>query len=158
MTILSVPAISADGLTTSGRGDAAIGGDGFWMRAWCRHPATVVTISGDVDAVTSDRVQTFGTPFTRVGNGFILDLSCVDFFSARGISVLIAVDDDYHSAEVPWVLVPSPIVSRVLRLTECDTVMPTASAVPAALRQVAALTQARRRFALAATTATRHAV
>ncbi|MDP9166893.1 MAG: STAS domain-containing protein [Actinomycetota bacterium] len=158
MTIPSLPAISADGLTTPGRDDAAIVRDGVRMRAQSRHEATVVTISGDVDAVTSDRVQGFATRVVPGGNGLILDLSGVEFFSARGISVLTAVDDACRSAEVQWVLVSSPIVSRLLRLTGYDTAMPTASSVPTALRQLAALSQARRRLALTITTARGHAV
>jgi anti-anti-sigma factor len=147
MTVLSLPAICADG-RTSGCGDPPIGGDGVRMRAQCRHLATVVTISGNVDAANGDRVQGFATRLVLVGNALILDLSGVDFFAARGISVLIAVDDACRTAEVPWALVPSRMVSRLLRLTDCDTV-PTASSVSAALRQVTALSLSRRPLALA---------
>ena len=158
MTVLSLPASSADGLA-SGRGGPAIGGDGVRLRAQCRRLATtVVTISGDVDAANGERAQDFATRFVLVGNALILDLSGVDFFSARGISLLIAVDDAYRAAEVPWVLIPSRVVSRVLQLTDCDTAVPSASSVPAARRQLAARIQARRRLALVATTAQRHAV
>jgi len=157
MTVLSLPASSPDGLT-SGRDDPASGGDGVRMRAQCRHLATVVTISGDVDAANGDRVQDFATRFVLVGNALILDLGGVDFFAARGISVLIAVDDACRTAEVPWSLIPSRVVSRVLQLTGCDTAVPTASSVPEAVRQLTALTHTRRRLALATTTALRRAV
>jgi anti-anti-sigma factor len=158
MTILSLPAISADGLS-SGRNDPAIGGDGVRMRAQCRHLATVVTISGDVDAANGGRVQDFATRFVLVGNALVLDLGGVDFFSARGISVLIAVDDACRIAEVPWALIPSRVVSRVLHVTDCDAAVPSASSVPEALRQLTAATHARRRLALViTTTAQRHAV
>ena len=77
-----------------------------------------------VDAVTSDGVQDFAIRFVPVGNALVLDLSGVDFLAARGISVLIAVDDACRLAEAPWSLVPSRVVSRVLRLTGCDTLLP----------------------------------
>jgi anti-anti-sigma regulatory factor len=156
MTVLSLPASPAD-RRTSGCGDATIGGDGVQLRAQYLHLATVVTISGQVDAANGDRVHDFATRFVWISDALILDLSGVEFLAARGISALIAVDDACHTAEVPWTLVPSRVVSRVLRLTDCDTV-PTASSVPAALRQVVALTRARRQVALAITTAQRLAV
>jgi anti-anti-sigma factor len=155
MTILPLPAGAVDGSTTWGRYAGSICVEGVRMRAQCRHQATVVTISGDVDAVTSARVQAFAARFVRTGNALILDLSGVEFFSARGMSVLDAIDEVCRSAGVPFALVSSPIVSRVLRLTDYDTAMPITSSVPAALRQLAALTEARRRFALAITTAQR---
>jgi anti-anti-sigma regulatory factor len=93
-----------------------------------------------------------------VGNSLVLDLRGVDFFSARGISVLIAVDDACLTAEVPWALVPSRIVSRVLQLAACDSTLPTASSVPAALRQLTGPTAPRSRLALVVTTAQRQIV
>lgn len=127
------------------------------MRAQWRHQATVVTISGDVDAVSGDRVEAFATRFILAGDSLALDLSGVDFLAARGISALIAIDEACRAAEVPWALVPSRVVSRVLQLIACDTTLPTASSVPEALRQFTALSQARHEFALVSTTASRHA-
>lgn len=157
MTVVPLPAISGDGSTAWGRHVGSICVEGVRMRVQCRHQATVVTISGDVDAVAGAGVQAFAVRFVRTGNALVLDLSGVEFFSARGISVLDAIDDVCRGAGVPLALVCSPIVSRVLRLTDCDTAMPIASSVPAALRHLAASTEARRRFALAITTAQCHA-
>lgn len=156
MTVLRIPPHSADSPVSGGE-DATLRADRARMRAQWRHQATVLTISGDIDIANSDRVQGFATRFILAGNALALDLSGVDFFAARAISVLIAVDDACRAAEVPWALIPSRIVSRVLQLTACDTTLPTASSVPEALRQVTALTQARRGLALATTTAQRHA-
>jgi len=61
------------------------------------------------------------------GNTGALDLSRVGFFAAQSISLLIAVDDLCRTAEVSWTLIPSHAVSRVLRLTNRDATMPTAS-------------------------------
>jgi anti-anti-sigma factor len=157
MTVLRIPARHADRLT-SAHGHPADGGDGVRMRAHSRHQGTVVTISGDIDASNSERVHDFATRFVLVDNALILDLSGVEFFAACGVSVLIAVDDACRTAEVPWALVGSRAVSRVLQLTERDTTLPTANSVPEALRMVTALTRARRRLALMATTAQRRAV
>lgn len=150
VTVLRTPAH-----WTADLDDPAVNCDRVRMRARWRHQATVFTISGDVDATNGGRVQVFATGFVLLGNALILDLSGIDFFSARGVSMLIAVDDACQTSEVPWALIPSPVVNRVLRLTNCDTVLPIASSVPEALRQVTALTQTRRRLALVTTTAQR---
>lgn len=155
MTVLRIPSQCAEGLS-AGLDDST--DSGVRMRAQWRHQATVVSIRGDVDATNADRVQDFATHFVLAGNAVVLDLSGVDFFSAQGISVLIAVDDACRAAEVPWSLIAGHVVNRVLRLTNCEASLPTASSVPEALRQVTALTQARRQFALVSTTAQRHAV
>lgn len=157
MTVLPRPAICADGFSP-GRDDPAICGHGVRMRAQCRHLATVVTISGEVDLVNGDGVQAFATRFVRVGNALILDLSGVDFFGARGVSVVIAVDDACRIASKPWAMVPSPMVSRVLRLTDCDALVPTANSVAAALRQLTAPHPGAPPAPLTTMTARRHAV
>ena len=156
MTVPSIAAISAEH-RISGRDDRVVDNNGVGMRAQCRHVATVVTISGDVGPANIDVVGNFATRFARVGNALVLDLSGVKSFAAQAVSVLTAVDDACALAEVPWVLVPSHAVSRVLQVTGCDTTELTVSAVPAALRQIADLSRARRRLALVTPTAPRHA-
>ncbi|MGF2944330.1 STAS domain-containing protein [Mycobacterium sp.] len=106
------------------------------MREHGRHQTTVVTISGEVDAADSDRVREFASRPILVGNPLILDLSGVKFFAARAILTLIALDDACRVTAVPWAIVPSPTVNRVLRLTDCATSLPTASSVPEALHQL----------------------
>ena len=120
--------------------DDSVDVDRVRMRALMRHQATVVTISGDVDASNDYRVHDFATRFVAVSKALILDLSGVEFFSAAGLSVLIAVDEACRTADVEWALISSRVVNRVLRLIDCDTTLPTASSVPEALKQVNELT------------------
>jgi anti-anti-sigma factor len=115
------------------------------MRAHDRRLATVVTISGDIDATNIDRVSEYITRFVLVGNAIILDLSDVYFIAAQGISVLIAIDDVYCAAAVHWALVPSHAVSRLLRISDHDNILPTASSVPEAMRHLAKHARVRRR-------------
>lgn len=98
--------------------------------------ARVLTISGDVDAANGERVQDFVTRYVLSGEALILDLSGIVFFGARGISVLTAVRDATRTADAPWALVPSRVVSRVLGLTACDTELPSADSVRDALRLI----------------------
>jgi hypothetical protein len=75
-----------------------------------------------------------------VGNSFLLDLSGVDFFAAQSISVLIAVDDALRGAGLPWVMVTSRSVDRVLRISEQAT-LPTAGSVRDAMQYFAHLSR-----------------
>jgi anti-anti-sigma factor len=120
------------------------------VRAQSRHLATVLTISGDVDASNTDRVSTYATALVPVGSALLLDMSGVAFFAAQSISVLIAVDDACHSAELPWALVTSHAVDRVLRISQDDDILPVASSVPDAIQYFVHLTRMRRDVPLSA--------
>jgi anti-anti-sigma factor len=117
--------------------------DGVDMRAQLRHLATVLTISGDVDARNVDRVSAYAARLVPVGNALLLDLSGVGFFAAQSISVLVAVGDASGNAELPWALVTSHAVDRVLRISEDDNILPVASSVPDGMRYFADLARVR---------------
>jgi hypothetical protein len=85
-----------------------------------------------------------------VGNVLLLDLRGVAFFAAHSISVLITVDDACHSAELPWALVTSRAVDRVLGISEDDDIFPVASSVPNAMHYFVHLTRVRRQVPLSA--------
>jgi hypothetical protein len=58
-----------------------------------------------------------------VGNALLLDLGDVAFSAAQSISVLVAVDDACHSAGLPWALITSHAVDRVLRIGQDDDIL-----------------------------------
>jgi anti-anti-sigma factor len=111
--------------------------DGVEARTHYRHLATVVTISGEVDASNIALVTTYATRFVLVGNALLLDLSDVGFFAVQGISALNAVDEACHSTQVPWALVTSHAVDRVLRISQRHDVLPAVRSVPDALQYFA---------------------
>jgi anti-anti-sigma factor len=123
---------------------------GFDMRAQLRHLATILTISGDIDARNIDRVSAYATRLVPVGNALLLDLSGVAFFAAQGISVLVAVGDACDEAESPWALVTSHAVDRVLRISEHDYILPVASSVPDGMQYFADLARVRQQVPLSA--------
>jgi anti-anti-sigma factor len=124
--------------------------DGVDVRAQCRHLATVLTITGDIDARNIDRVSVYATRLVAVGSALLLDLSGVGFFAAQGISVLFAVDDACRRVELPWALVTSHAVDRVLRISERDEILPAASSVADAMQYFVLLARMRRQVPLAA--------
>lgn len=116
--------------------------NGAQMRAHCRNQVTVVKVTGDIDAINIDRFHDYTRRFVGDAAGLILDLSGVDFLCARGISVLITLDDDCRAAGTHWVIVGSPTVRRLLRICDPSDALPTASSERQALNAVAAQRQA----------------
>ncbi len=83
-----------------------------------RHPrpgAAVVTVRGDIDLVTAPRLADKLTALCRTPLYLVLvDLSGVDFLSARGITVLLTLERHCREASIELSLVSSPTVRRVL--------------------------------------------
>ena len=125
-------------------GNPAVQCDGAELRAQCRHLAMVVTISGAIDDDNFDRLTHKVRRLVLAEKPFALDLSDVTFLSARGVSLLYALDDECDLAGVDWALVASPAVLDVLRLL--DDAFPVTVSVPEALHHFAEGTLARRRL------------
>jgi anti-anti-sigma factor len=151
MTVVHSLATADGDLACRDERPQTIGRDGVDVRAQSRHLANVLTISGDVDASNAARVSAYATALVPVGNALLLDLSEVAFFAAQSMSVLIAVDDACHRAELPWALVASHAVDRVLRISQVDDIFPIASSVPDAMQYFLHLTCVRRQVPLSAT-------
>lgn len=95
---------TAEGDVASRYGDLAGARDGVEIQAYLSHLATVVTISGDVDATNIARVTADVTCLVEVGNALLVDPSAVGFFAAHSLSVLLAIDAACQHAELPWAL------------------------------------------------------
>jgi anti-anti-sigma factor len=120
----------------------AVDCNGVQMRAHCRGEATVVKATGDIDATNIDRFSDYIRRLVGEAPGLILDLSDVDFLCAKGISVLLALDDDCRAAGTHWAIVGSRFVRRLLHLGDPSDMLPTASSQRRALKIVAAQAQA----------------
>ena len=125
-------------------GNPAVEFDGAELRAQCRHLAMVVTVSGVIDDDNFDRLTQKVRRMVLAEKAFALDLSDVTFLSARGVSLLYALDDECDIAGVDWAVVASPAVLAVLRLL--DDAFPITASVPEALHHFAEGTLARRRL------------
>jgi anti-anti-sigma factor len=147
MSVAHEPTTS-EGDVASRYGDVTADCGGVEIQVHVRHLATVVTISGDVDATNIARVTADVTRLVEVGNALLVDLSGVGFFAAHGLSALLAIDAACQHAELPWALVASHAVNRALRLSECSEIIPTVRSVPAAMQYFARLTRMRRQVPL----------
>ncbi|ORV18495.1 STAS domain-containing protein [Mycobacterium celatum] len=127
-------------------GSPVIDCGGAQVRAQCRHLATVVTISGAIDAMNVERVSEYCRHFVLSDKPIVLDLSGVDCLASEGIRLLYRIDDDCRTAGVEWALVASPAVTRVLQITNEEGLFPVAESVHEALHYFADAISARRRL------------
>jgi anti-anti-sigma factor len=127
---------------------------GAQIRAQCRHLATVVTISGAIDAMNIDRVSEYSRRFILAENPFVLDLSGVTSFTGHGIPYLYRLDEDCRTVGVEWALVASHAVVQLLRIGNDEAMFPAAGSVREALHHFADVIFTRRRLLLAQLTKT----
>ena len=112
---------------------------GAHVRAHCRHLATVVTVRGEIDAVNVDQVSKHVRRFVVGDNPVVLDLGGVAHFSAAGIALLCALDEECRAMGVEWTVVASPAVIELLgnEPDSDDAVFPLTRSVHEALRNLA---------------------
>ena len=122
--------------------------NGASVRAQCRHLATVVTITGAVEASNVDQVIEYARRFNLPDTSFVLDLTGLDTFSVQAVRLLYTVDDACSAAGLEWALIPSQAVNLTLLVAHEDTSFPTATTVHEALQYFADATTARRRLLL----------
>jgi anti-anti-sigma factor len=115
-------------------GNSIVHCNGALMRAHCRDQATIVKVTGEIDATNVDRFSDYARRFVKEARGLILDLSGVDFLCARGISVLLAIDNDCRTAGIRWAVVASPTVDRLLHIGDPSDALPTVSTERQALK------------------------
>src|ERR1700680_4605765 len=82
--------------------------NGAAVRAQCRHLATVVTISGAIDASNVDQVIVHAQRFNLPDKPFVLDLSGLDSFAPQAVRLLHRMDDACSGAGLGWALIPRP--------------------------------------------------
>jgi anti-anti-sigma regulatory factor len=122
--------------------------NGAAVRAQCRHLATVVTITGTVDATNVDQVSEYSKRFILPDKPFILDLSGLDCFAAQAVRLLHRVDDVCSAAGLEWSLIPSQAVTTALLITQEESTFPVVGSVHEALHYLADANSARRRLLL----------
>ncbi len=122
--------------------------NGAAVRAQCRHLATVVTVSGTVDATNVDQVIEYAQRFNLPDKPLVIDLTRVESFGAQAVRLLYAIDDACAAAGLEWAVIPSQAVSLTLLVTLGDINFPTATTVHEALQYFADATTARRRLLL----------
>lgn len=99
---------------TSRYGNPARDFKGAHLWAYCRHGATVLAISGRVDAGNVGQVTESAVRAISTGSRLVLDMTGVTGFTPRAVELLAAIDQHCVASGVDWALVPSESVTRRL--------------------------------------------
>jgi anti-anti-sigma factor len=105
---------------------------GAGLRVHAHNAATVVCISGEIDAANADRVGEAIRRFSRRKAPLILNLSRLDFLGVAGFRALIALNDEHRQARLPSSVVTGAVVRRVAGVFP-DHGLPIVDSVPEAL-------------------------
>lgn len=114
---------------TSRYGNPARDFKGAHLWAYCRHGATVVAVSGRVDAANVDDVTESVLRTAAGGSPLVLDLTGVTVFTPRAMGLITALDQRCLTTGLTWALVPSEAVSRRLRGRSDDAALPVIGSV-----------------------------
>lgn len=120
---------------------------GAQVRAYSRHLATVVTVSGEIDVINVDQVKASVRRFVLETDRVVLDLSELHTFAPVGIGLLCMLDDEWRAAGVEWMLVASPAVIEALG-AEAGAMFPITRSVHEALHNAAEVIRRRRQMVL----------
>ena len=129
-------------------GNPAVDYDGAHIRPHFRHGATVVSVSGRIDASNVDRVSDHARRFVMADKPFVLDLSGVTSFAPQAFRLLSAVDDECLAGGVEWAMVAGDAVTRQLRARSDEALFPVVGSVAEAEREFDGAIMRRRRMVL----------
>ncbi len=85
---------------------------------------TVITVRGELDAANADQLAAYVQRSVTRSKRVILDLRDLEFIGTAGFSALLRINVACSGAQVNWAMVPSPAVSRLLRLCDPDGTLP----------------------------------
>jgi anti-anti-sigma factor len=91
----------------------------------------VVTAHGELDASNAGQLADYVQRCAGHSQSVILDLSGLEFFGTAGFSALHTINVRCAGANMPWAVVPSKAVSRLLRICDPDHALPLARSTPA---------------------------
>jgi anti-anti-sigma factor len=90
---------------------------------------TVITVDGELDAANADQLAAYLQRSVSRSKRVILDLRGLEFIGTAGFSALHRINVVCSGAQVYWALVPSQVVSRLLRLCDPDGTLPVTTPV-----------------------------
>ncbi|MGO9226567.1 STAS domain-containing protein [Mycobacterium sp.] len=91
-------------------------------------PGTVITADGELDAANADQLAAYVQHSVGSARRVVLDLRGLEFIGTAGFSALHRINVVCSGAQVRWAMVPSPAVSRLLRICDPDGTLPITTA------------------------------
>jgi len=105
---------------------------GAGLRVHAHSLATVVCISGEIDASNADRVGEAIRHFSQRKAPLILNLRHLDFLGVAGFRALITLNHEHRQAQLPSSVVTGAVMRRVTGVFP-DHGLPIVDSVPEAL-------------------------
>jgi anti-anti-sigma factor len=97
-------------------------------------------MTGEIDFTSTGPVQATLSGMILPGGGtVVVDLSSVDFIDSSGLGALVQANRMARERRTRLILVASPPVRRLLRVTALDTVLKTVDSLAEAERFIAAI-------------------
>lgn len=127
-------------------GNPTIDCKGAEVHTLCRQMASVMSITGAVDATNVGCLVDRALHCVIPEKAFILDVSGVESFAKAGVELLDAIDQACYDAGVEWSLVADEELARVLRSHAQDPQLPITRSVPEALHHFSDVADERRRL------------
>jgi anti-anti-sigma factor len=103
---------------------------------WLKPSMAVITAHGELDAANAMEFVAYALRHAPHIERLVLDLTGVEFFGTSGFSALHTVNVRCAGEKIEWALVPSPAVTRLLRICDPDSALPICRTVDAALSAV----------------------
>jgi anti-anti-sigma factor len=107
-----------------------------WWKLQTRKQATVLTVSGELDASNAGRFDRSVRELPRGGEPFVIDLSDVTFIGVPCFQTLLRLDAACRATGTRWALVINPPIHRIFAIAEYRDILPVTSSVPEALHSV----------------------
>ncbi|OBG26824.1 sulfate transporter [Mycobacterium alsense] len=85
---------------------------------------SVITVHGELDAANADQLDDYVQRTIRRSRRVILDVRGLEFIGTAGFSALHRINVACSAAQANWSMVPSPAVSRLLRICDPDGTLP----------------------------------
>jgi anti-anti-sigma factor len=111
-------------------------GTAHFATRWLQPSMAVVTAHGELDAANAQEFVDYALRHSAHTDRLVLDLTGVQFFGTAGFSALHSVNVRCAAEKIEWALVPSPAVTRLLRICDPDSALPVCDTVEAALSAV----------------------
>jgi anti-anti-sigma factor len=118
---------------------------GAQLEVRARSLATVLRISGEIDASNADRVAEAVQRFSQLTSPLILDLSHLDFLGVAGFRALITLNREHQQAQLHSSVVKGAAMRPLTRVFP-DHDLPIVDSVPEALQVIEKGILTRRQF------------
>jgi anti-anti-sigma factor len=103
---------------------------------WLAPSMAVITAHGELDAANAQEFVDYALRHAPHIDHLVLDLTGVDFFGTAGFSALHTLNVRCAAEKIEWAMVPSPAVTRLMRICDPDSALPIWDSVDVALAAV----------------------